>query len=87
MNGWVINEYGGTDALRYSDNLRAPVIRSPHEVLVEVHTTAVNPLDQLMTGVCKFLFKINKFIYIFKYYSMRFRRLWVKSAKYSSLVQ
>lgn len=51
MRGWEINEYGGINSLRFSDSLKLPVIRSPHDLLIEVFTTAVNPLDQLMTGL------------------------------------
>ncbi|XP_055297425.1 reticulon-4-interacting protein 1 homolog, mitochondrial-like [Sitodiplosis mosellana] len=49
MSGWSIREYGGINSLQFSDNLELPVIRSSDEVFVEVYTTAVNSLDQLMT--------------------------------------
>lgn len=56
MSGWELREYGGINSLRFNDNLKLPVIRSANEVLVEVYTTAVNPLDQLMTGLACFVY-------------------------------
>lgn len=50
MNGWEIHEYGGINSLQFNDNIKLPLIRSHTDVLIEVYTTAVNPLDQLMTG-------------------------------------
>lgn len=50
MNGWQIFEYGGIDSLKFSDNIKLPVIRNPTDVLIEVYVTSVNPLDQLQTG-------------------------------------
>lgn len=55
MSGWEINEYGGIDALTFNENIEMPVIQSPTEVLIEVYTTSVNPLDQLMTGANEFI--------------------------------
>lgn len=56
MRGWEIYEYGGIDALTFSQNIVLPVIKSPTDVLVEVIATAVNPFDQLQTGVYAFFF-------------------------------
>lgn len=50
MKGWEIREYGGINSLQFNDNIKLPLIRSHTDVLIEVYTTAVNPLDQLMTG-------------------------------------
>lgn len=63
MSGWEIREYGGINSLEFSNSLALPVIKSPHEVLIEVYTTAVNPLDQLMTGSRK----IFVFFFLFKF--------------------
>lgn len=52
MRGWEINEYGGIDALTFSENILLPQINSPTDVLVEVIATSVNPIDQLQTGEC-----------------------------------
>lgn len=54
MSGWEIREYGGINSLRFSDSIQLPVIKTPTDVLVEVYTTAVNPIDQLMTGFVLF---------------------------------
>lgn len=50
MRGWELYEYGGIDALTFSQNIVLPQIKSPTDVLVEVIATSVNPLDQLQTG-------------------------------------
>lgn len=50
MKAWQIFEYGGIDALKFSDNIKIPAIQNPTDVLIEVYVTSVNPLDQLQTG-------------------------------------
>lgn len=50
MNGWEVNEYTGIDGLTLNKNMALPVLNSPTEVLVEVYTTSVNPIDLLMTS-------------------------------------
>lgn len=50
MRGWQIHEYGGVEILQCSDNIKIPVITSPNEVCVEVHTASVNPIDVAMMG-------------------------------------
>lgn len=50
MRGWQIHEYGGVELLRCSDNIKIPLITSPNEVCVEVHTASVNPIDVAMMG-------------------------------------
>lgn len=52
MKGWELYEYDGIDALTLSHNILLPQIKSPTDVLVEVITTSVNPIDQLQTGAC-----------------------------------
>lgn len=53
MRGWEIHEYGGINSLKFSHSINIPAITSPNEVLIEVHTSSVNPLDYLMTGKSK----------------------------------
>lgn len=50
MNGWEVNEYNGVDGLTLNNDMALPVLKSPTEVLVEVYTTSVNPIDLLMTS-------------------------------------
>lgn len=50
MRGWQIHEYGGVELLRCSDNIKIPLVTSPNEVCVEVHTASVNPIDVAMMG-------------------------------------
>lgn len=59
MSGWQIREYGGINSLEFTNSLKLPALRSSHEVLVEVYTTAVNPLDQMMTGSKKNMHHFN----------------------------
>lgn len=58
MRGWQIHEYGGVELLQCSNNIKIPVITSPNEVCIEVHTASVNPIDVAMMGTCKSL-KLN----------------------------
>lgn len=55
MRGWEVFEYGGIDALHLNDSINLPVIRSSTEVLVEVNSTCVNPIDQMMLGLLNLL--------------------------------
>ncbi|XP_031629544.1 reticulon-4-interacting protein 1 homolog, mitochondrial-like isoform X2 [Contarinia nasturtii] len=48
MKGWKIDEYDGIAALQFSDQLKMPAITSANDVLIEVYSTSVNPIDQLM---------------------------------------
>lgn len=50
MRGWQIHEYGGVEILQCSNNIKIPIITSPNEVCVEVHTASVNPIDVAMMG-------------------------------------
>lgn len=69
MSGWEMHEYGGIDALTFSQNILLPQIKSPTDVLVEVIATSVNPLDQLQTvgygrtglNTLRWFNKINEF--------------------------
>lgn len=59
MRGWQIHEYGGVELLRCSDNIKIPLITSPNEVCVEVHTASVNPIDVAMMGKWNLNFLVN----------------------------
>lgn len=64
MRGWELHDYGGIDALTFSQNILLPQIKSPTDVLVEVIATSVNPIDQLQTGECAVAVKIFTNFYI-----------------------
>lgn len=51
MRGWQIHEYGGVEILQCSNNIKIPMISSPNEVCVQVHTASVNPIDVAMMGI------------------------------------
>lgn len=50
MSGWQIHKYKGMAALKFSNEIPIPKIQSPTDVLIEVHTSSVNPLDVMMMG-------------------------------------
>lgn len=50
MRGWQIHRYGGIEVLDLNNDIPIPKITSPNEVLVEVFTTSINPLDVMMMG-------------------------------------
>lgn len=50
MRGWQIQRYGGIEVLHLNNDIPIPKITSPNEVLVEVYTTSINPLDVMMMG-------------------------------------
>ncbi|XP_030055034.1 NAD(P)H oxidoreductase RTN4IP1, mitochondrial [Microcaecilia unicolor] len=45
MPGWVINQYGPNDVLRFNKNVMFPIIHYPNEVIIKVHAASLNPLD------------------------------------------
>lgn len=49
MSMWYLNEYEGLDSLTLTRNARIPTVKSPTDILVEVHAASVNPIDVLMT--------------------------------------
>uniref|UniRef100_A0A6P7GWY5 Reticulon-4-interacting protein 1, mitochondrial n=1 Tax=Diabrotica virgifera virgifera TaxID=50390 RepID=A0A6P7GWY5_DIAVI len=49
MKAWLIHEYGGIQNAQLGET-RLPIIRSPTDVLVQVHSASVNPIDVLMMG-------------------------------------
>lgn len=50
MSGWQIHKYKGIVSLKLNNDIPIPKIVSPTDVLVEVHTSSVNPLDVMMMG-------------------------------------
>ncbi|XP_067674421.1 reticulon-4-interacting protein 1 homolog, mitochondrial-like [Haliotis asinina] len=50
MSAWQIHQYGGNEEFTLSRTAKVPTIRSPDELLVEVHAASVNPIDVLMRG-------------------------------------
>ena len=44
MFGVVINKYGNESVLNYQTDLKTPQLK-PNQVMVEVHSSSVNPLD------------------------------------------
>lgn len=52
MSGWQIHKYKGLASLKFNNEIPIPKIASPTDVLVEVYTTSVNPLDVMMMGKC-----------------------------------
>ncbi|KAG5265677.1 hypothetical protein AALO_G00245090 [Alosa alosa] len=50
MPAWVIDKYGDNDVLRFTKNAPFPVINYPNEVIVKVHSAALNPIDVSMRG-------------------------------------
>nr|KAF6342001.1 reticulon 4 interacting protein 1 [Myotis myotis] len=45
MPAWVIDKYGKNEVLRFTQNMRMPIIHYPNEVIIKVHATSVNPID------------------------------------------
>lgn len=65
MKGWQIHEYGGVEILQFSDNIKIPTITSTNEVLVEVQSASVNPIDVAMMGKIPFFPNlIERFLFI-----------------------
>ena len=55
MPAWVIDKYGDNDVLRFTKNAPFPIIHYPNEVIVKVHSTALNPIDVSMRGELKYV--------------------------------
>ncbi|CAG9836045.1 unnamed protein product [Diabrotica balteata] len=49
MKAWLIHEYGGIQNAQLGET-RLPIIKSPTDVLVQVHSASVNPIDISMMG-------------------------------------
>lgn len=52
MSAWVIDQYGSNEVLKFSEEIPAPTVSLPNEVMVKVHATSLNPLDIAMRGKC-----------------------------------
>lgn len=50
MSAWVIDQYGSNGVLKYSEEAALPVVKSPCEVMIQVHAASLNPLDLAMRG-------------------------------------
>lgn len=50
MSAWVIDQYGTNAVLRYSEEITAPTVSSPTDVMVRVYAASLNPLDISMRG-------------------------------------
>lgn len=51
MSAWVIDQYGANSSvLRYTEEITAPKVSSPTDVLVKVYAASLNPLDLSMRG-------------------------------------
>lgn len=57
MSAWVIDQYGSNEVLKFSEEIPAPTVSSPDEIMIKVHATSLNPLDIAMRG--KWNQKIN----------------------------
>lgn len=51
MKGWQIHEYGDVDVLQLNKNIKIPVVNDPNEVLIEVESASVNPIDVAMISM------------------------------------
>lgn len=50
MSAWQIHQYGGNEELALSSTVRMPTLRSPEDILIQVHAASVNPIDVRMRG-------------------------------------
>lgn len=53
MKGWQIHEYGDVDVLQLNKNIKIPVVKDPNEVLIQVESTSLNPIDVAMMSMLK----------------------------------
>jgi len=51
MTAWEIERYGSTSEMNLSTTTHIPTLRSPDDILIEVHAASVNPIDTRMLGV------------------------------------
>ncbi len=49
MRGWSLESFSGIGSLKLRADLSTPIISTPHDVLVKVEASSVNPLDVMMT--------------------------------------
>lgn len=45
MKAWQIHQYGGNEEFSLSTSCRIPNIQNPKDILVEIHSASVNPID------------------------------------------
>lgn len=50
MHAWQLHSFGGVEQLSLSDSVRIPMLAGPNDVLVQISTTSVNPIDLAMLG-------------------------------------
>ena len=58
MQAWQVHSFGGVEQLSLSDSVRIPMLAGPNDVLVQISTTSVNPIDLAMLGIW------NTFLYL-----------------------
>lgn len=51
MHAWQLHSFGGVEQLSLSDSVRIPMLAGPNDVLVQISTTSVNPIDLAMLGM------------------------------------
>jgi len=51
MHAWQVHSFGGIDQLSLTDSVRIPVLTGPNDILVQVSTTSINPIDIAMMGM------------------------------------
>jgi hypothetical protein len=51
MQAWQVHSFGGVEQLSLSDSVRIPMLAGPNDVLVQISTTSVNPIDLAMLGM------------------------------------
>ena len=49
MRGWQLETYTGIGGLNLRHDIKVPMISTPHDILVKVEASSVNPLDVMMT--------------------------------------
>lgn len=52
MSAWLLDQYGSNEELKFSEEIPAPTVSSPNDVMVKVHASSLNPLDIAMRGKC-----------------------------------
>lgn len=68
MQAWQVHSFGGVEQLSLSDCVRIPMLAGPNDVLVQISTTSVNPIDTAMLGE-KY---ITPFLIIKRYYIIHY---------------
>nr|XP_046228508.1 reticulon-4-interacting protein 1 homolog, mitochondrial-like [Scatophagus argus] len=50
MSAWVIDQYGTNGVLKFTEEIAAPTVSCPTEVMIKIHAASLNPLDISMRG-------------------------------------